>query len=284
MQIQLDAAAEVGEAQDDGTKQVAADLAYKRLAIVNIVMFGVDGSGDGAWTLIDAGIPGTARFIKKAAKKRFGGVGRPAAIVMTHGHVDHVGALETLAQEWDVPIYAHASEVPFLNGQESYPPPDPTVGGGAMTLMTPLFPRGPINVSRWLKVLPASGDVPTMPGWRWIHTPGHTPGHVSLWRESDRSLIAGDAFITTQQESAYAVAVQRAEMHGPPMYFTRDWIAARKSVVALAALEPELAVTGHGRAMAGHKMRAALHELASRFDEVAVPQRSNNVPDQALRS
>ena len=41
-----------------------------------------------------------------------------------------------------------------------------------------------------------------MPGWRWVHTPGHTAGHVSLFRDADRTLIAGDAFVTTKQESA----------------------------------------------------------------------------------
>ena len=81
--------------------------------------------------------------------------------------------------------------------------------------------------------------------------PGHTPGHISLWRERDRTIIAGDAFITTNQESAYAVAVQAEEMHGPPKYFTPDWSAAKSSVQRLAALEPDVVVTGHGRAMRG---------------------------------
>ena len=76
-----------------------------------------------------------------------------------------------------------------------------------MSLLAPLFPRRPIDVSRWLQRLPEDGSVPQMPGWRWIHTPGHTPGHISFWRERDRTIIAGDAFITTNQESAYAVAV-----------------------------------------------------------------------------
>ena len=76
-----------------------------------------------------------------------------------------------------------------------------------MPLLAPLFPRRPIDVSRWLQRLPEDGSVPQMPGWRWIHTPGHTPGHISFRRERDRTIIAGDAFITTNQESAYAVAV-----------------------------------------------------------------------------
>jgi glyoxylase-like metal-dependent hydrolase (beta-lactamase superfamily II) len=147
-----------------------------------------------------------------------------------------------------------------------------------MPLLAPLFPRGPIDVSPRLQRLPMDRSVPHMPGWRWVHTPGHTVGHVSLWRESDAALIAGDAFITTAQESAYAVAVQAEELHGPPQYFTPDWNAARVSVENLAALEPQLVVTGHGRAMRGTPMQAALHLLARDFDRVAVPQHGRYVP------
>jgi glyoxylase-like metal-dependent hydrolase (beta-lactamase superfamily II) len=116
-----------------------------------------------------------------------------------------------------------------------------------------------------------------MPGWRWVHTPGHTPGHVSLWREADRALVVGDAFVTTTQESAYAAMTQAPAMHGPPMYFTPDWTSAKASVRTLAALEPDLVVTGHGRAMEGADMRAALHALARDFDEIAVPEQGRYV-------
>jgi hypothetical protein len=65
---------------------------------------------------------------------------------------------------------------------------------------------------------------------------------------------------------------QTPEMHGPPMYFTPDWISARASVQILAALLPDVVVTGHGQAMQGPEMRMALQELAQRFEEIAVPQ------------
>jgi glyoxylase-like metal-dependent hydrolase (beta-lactamase superfamily II) len=257
---------------DDNTREVTDDLAYRRLALVNVAFFGVPGCGDGNWVLIDTGVPGMTGRILRAAEARFGTGARPAAIILTHGHFDHIGCLETLLERWHTPVYAHELEMPYLNGKASYPPPDPTVGGGIMPLLAPLFPRGPIDVRRWLRPLPANGTVPAMPGWRWLHTPGHTVGHVSLWRAADRTLIAGDAFITTNQESAYAVAVQAEEMHGPPAYFTPDWETARHSVRDLAALEPEIVLTGHGRAMRGAGMREALHTLASEFDRVAVPE------------
>jgi len=272
-QIPLDpkGVADLPGSRSDSVHYVAAGVAYKRLAIVNIAFLGAPLSGDGNWILVDAGLPGMAGRIVDAATERFGGEGKPAAIVLTHGHFDHVGALKALVERWRVPIYAHLGELPFLDGRTSYPPPDPGVGGGLMAALSPLFPRGPIDVSRWLCMLPDDGAVPGAPGWRWLHTPGHTPGHVSLWRSSDRTLVAGDAFITTNQESAYAVALQKPEMHGPPRYFTPDWHGAEASVKMLANLEPELVVTGHGSAMRGPEMRAALHALADRFEEIAIP-------------
>ncbi len=266
-QIEIDPSAITG-ADEDGVMAVLPDLAYRRLGIVNVVLAGPPG---GPWTLIDAGLPGTQHLIEHAAQTRFGGR-KPEAIVMTHGHFDHVGVLESLAAKWDVPVYAHADERPYLDGSAAYPPPDPHVGGGLMARLSPLYPRSPVDVGDRLRILSPDGSLPTMPGWRWLHTPGHSAGHISLWREADRALIVGDAFITTAQESAYAAATQAPELHGPPMYFTHDWQAARDSVRRLAALSPELAVTGHGRAMHGAALRQGLESLAARFDEVAVPR------------
>ena len=271
---------EADQVRNDRMRQIASDLAYRQIAIVNVMFFGISGAGDNGWLLIDTGMPGAASDLRSAAKARFRGSGRPAAIILTHGHFDHVGPLETLSDEWDVPVYAHTLEHPYLNGTTSYPPPDPTVGGGLMAWVSPLYPTRPVNVSARLRPLPDDGSVPGMMGWRWLHTPGHAPGHISLWREADRLLIAGDAFITTRQESAYAAITQAAEMHGPPMYFTPDWDNARRSVQKLAALSPETVVTGHGQAMQGPQMRAALNELADRFDEIAVPETGRYVPSK----
>ena len=275
-QIPLDDSARADEgASDDATHEVAPDLAYLRLGIVNAAFIGLPNQS--GWVLIDAGVPKMAGRIARAAQERFGPDSKPAAIVLTHGHFDHVGSLLQLANLYDVPIYAHPVEFPYLNGQAAYPPPDPSVGGGMMARLSPMYPRDPIDVSRWLQPLPEDGSVPFLPGWQWILVPGHTPGQIALWRQSDRTLLPADAFITTNQESAYAVAKQEVEMHGPPMYFTQDWEAARDSVQRLAALEPELVVTGHGQAMRGPRMLEALHELARKFDEVAVPDHGRYV-------
>ena len=268
-QIPLEGEALPPEVTDGSLHQVLDDVAYQRLAIVNVMYLG---TGTGEWVLVDAGVTGSRGAILKAVESRFGADGRPAAIVMTHGHFDHVGALRSLAERWDVPVYAHEMELPYLDGSSAYPPPDPSVGGGLMAASARLYPTGPTDVSPWLQSIPDDGTVPGAPGWRWLHTPGHTRGHISLWRASDQTLIAGDAVITTAQESAYAVATQKEELHGPPMYFTPDWERARSSARDLAALEPELLLSGHGRALQGPAVQRALRELADRFDEVAVPE------------
>jgi hypothetical protein len=145
------------------------------------------------------------------------------------------------------------------------------VGGGAMSVISVLFPKGPINLGSHVRELPVDGSVPGMRGWRWIPTPGHAPGHVSLVRDIDRTVIAGDAFVTTKQESLVAALTQRPEVHGPPMYFTPDWDSAREAVRHLADYAPSAAITGHGPPLRGETLRTALRQLASNFDTRARP-------------
>jgi glyoxylase-like metal-dependent hydrolase (beta-lactamase superfamily II) len=252
-------------------KYVASELSYLVDRIVNVVFVGAPGAASGSWALVDAGLPGSADRIKRAAAVLFGAESRPAAIVLTHGHFDHVGAIHTLVRDWDVPVYAHELELPYLTGRSAYPPPEPLVGGGMMAALSFTFPTSPIDLRDRVHALPDDGSVPGMPGWRWIPTPGHAPGHVSFVRDSDRTVIVGDAFTTTKQDSLLAVLSQRPEMHGPPMCFTPDWDAAKRSVQHLAGYSPTAVITGHGPPMRGSRLQEQLHQLASHFDERARP-------------
>jgi len=142
-----------------------------------------------------------------------------------------------------------------------------------------MYPRGPVDLGQRLQLFD-NGEITELPGWRIIHTPGHTPGHVSFFRESDKCLIAGDAFCTTKPESFFDAALtQPAELHGPPAYFTSDWGAARMSVARLAELNPLIVAPGHGQPLRGLNLPQELQDLARRFDEVAIPD--NRKPSAA---
>ena len=257
---------------------VSTDLYRLRTLLVNVYF--VRDASSGGWVLVDAGMPGFARRIRRTGQALFGRA--PLAILLTHGHFDHVGGLPTLAAQWGVPVYAHPLELPYLTGRSKYPPPDPTVGGGSQSWMSPLLSRGPIDLGTRVHMLPLNGIVPGLPEWQWLRTCGHSPGHVSFFRERDRTLIAGDAVVTTRQESAIGALFERPTLvRRPPAYFTPDWNGARRSVETLAALEPEVLATGHGRVMYGAKARRGLRDLADRFDEY-MPSSGRYIPYPAI--
>lgn len=172
-------------------------------------------------------MPNSAEEIISVVESRFGANSRPKAIILTHGHFDHVGSIIELVKEWKVPVYAHKLEIPFLTGRQSYPAPDPTVEGGMVAKISPLFPNEPIDLGDNVEALPSDGTVPHMTGFKWIYTPGHSPGHISLFRENDHALIVGDAFVTVKQEYLYKVLTQEQEISGPPRYLTTNWTAAK---------------------------------------------------------
>lgn len=255
--------------------EVLPDVAGLTVKIVNVCFVGQPGSND--WVLIDAGMPNSKELIVEAAASRFGDNARPNAILLTHGHFDHVGSAIELAAYWEVPVYAHALELPYLIGQKHYPYPDTKVEGGILAKLSGLFPNTPIDLRPDLHSLPEDGSVPGLPDWRWIATPGHTEGHVSFFRDSDRAMIAGDAFVTVRQDELYQVLTQHQQLSGPPRYFTPDWDAARDAVRRLAELKPRAVITGHGRPMEGDTLAHELAILAQDFDHIARPSHGKSV-------
>lgn len=240
--------------------EIASGVWYVPAVLANLYFVG---DKQGPWVMVDAGTPGTAWRIRHAVEEVFGSR-RPDAIVLTHGHFDHVGALKELAEEWDVPVFAHPLEFPFLDGRDNYPPPDPTVGG-FMAQLSRVFPKSGVNVGNRLRAIGIDNTIPFMPNWRAVHTPGHSPGHISLFRDNDRTLIAGDAVITIDQQHALKLISQTREIHGPPVYFTPDWNQARESVSKLAQLRPQVLATGHGLPVSGDDVADMLTEFADRF-------------------
>ncbi len=258
-------------------REVRRDLYYYTNQVVNVVMIG---EPSGKWVLVDAGMPKCGKEIQEAAEKRFGKGNKPSAIILTHGHFDHVGGIVHLINEWNVPVYAHPLEFLYLTGEKRYPEPDTSVEGGMLAKISSIYPIEPIDISGILKEIPENGIIPELPEWTWIHVPGHSPGMIALFREKDRSLIAADAFVTVKQDSFYKVLVQKTEIHGPPVYLTTNWEMAEESVRKLEKLNPEVAITGHGTAMEGEELRDKLTYLKNNFKEVAVPSHGKFVRNE----
>ncbi|WP_182199478.1 MBL fold metallo-hydrolase [Paraliobacillus salinarum] len=254
-------------------KKVSDHVAMYRTLVSNVYM--ISNPSNESWFMIDTGIARYHERILVAAERHFPNL-PPEAIILTHGHFDHAGSAKALAKHWDIPIYAHPQEIPFLDGSTSYPPVDPTVGGGMISLISPLFPKKAIRLTKWLRPITDETASTLIDGWRIIHTPGHTPGHISLFHEEERILIAGDAIATENPESALSIVFPISKIHGPPAFFTEDWDKAKQSIQQLIQLRPKLLLAGHGLPIEGDAIQEGLEHLYQNFDELAIPNNKKN--------
>ena len=262
------------------SKEIAPHVHQLQIGFVNT--YAIE-TPDGNWVLVDTGIkPGYA--LVKGLEKQFGKP--PVAIVLTHGHFDHAANALQLANEWDVKIHAHRRESPYLTGDEAYPPFDPTVGG-ALAFMCRFFPSPIYDFGDRLQPMPDGGELEFLPGWKIIETPGHTPGHVSLWDAETKTVLAGDALCTADFDKWPGATVQMPQqLARPASPATPDWTSARASVEALAALEPMVIGAGHGQPMSGGDVAGELRDLARNFEPPAQGRYRNEpatyAPDGSL--
>ncbi len=265
---------------------IAPGVACVPTSFVNTYFIGEPG---GPWALVDAGLPGFGWKIRAAAAERFGAGSRPEAIFLTHGHFDHCGSAQTLSDEWDVPIYAHPMEMPYLTGRSDYPEPDPTVGG-AIAMLSRVMPYGSHDFGARLRAYAATtrggSDVPNdqglLPGfgeWRWLFTPGHSPGHVVFYRDSDRTLLAGDAVATMNMDSWIELAVKQRELCPAGNPFISDWQKYIDSVELVAGLQPVTLGAGHGHPMSGGDLPGDLERFAR---HLSPPPHGRYVAEPAL--
>ena len=229
-------------------------------------------SSDASWSLIDAGWSGDGPTIITAAGHLFG-VGRgPTSILLTHAHPDHSGAARELSETWDCPIYVHPRDMPIATGDFGVM----VAAAGPLDrwLILPLMRaigrrRRETIIARsslagLVQPLGTEEHVPGLPGWRWVPTPGHTPGHVSFVRTEDRVLITGDAVVNLQVNSVIGAILGRSGLSGPPWYTTWSSAAAARSIADLARLEPTVVAGGHGRPISGGETAVRLRVLATR--------------------
>ena len=189
--------------------------------------------------------------------------------------MDHSGSAAALASGWNVKVYAHSLERPYLTGKSRYPPLDHTTPG-IFANVSRLFPQSLPNLESSLQHLDPADPFPGLNGWQALFTPGHSPGHLAFFRKTDRVLIAGDAFTTMNQNSLTGLLSKKKQINEPPVPATYDWTQARQSVAALAALDPVLLAAGHGQPM--HDNNRQLQALADHFP---VPSHGRYVSEPA---
>jgi glyoxylase-like metal-dependent hydrolase (beta-lactamase superfamily II) len=230
-----------------------------------------------SWALIDTGSAQCDHAIQEAAESLFGANTPPTAILHTHIHPDHAGSTRALSQLWSCPVYVHPDELAmatmspstYIATVEQYANPLDTWLILPLLRVTPRRRRESLlsksSFNDVARTLDPSAGVPGLPEWEYIHTPGHTSGHVSFFRRSDRVLIAGDALLTVNLNSLggflrwWSRRDQRGRgLSGPPRYTTWRWRTAKESAATLVRLDPHLLACGHGSLMSGAELAHAL--------------------------
>jgi hydroxyacylglutathione hydrolase len=175
-------------------------------------------------TLIDAGIRwGQGRLLSQLRGRSV------REVVLTHCHPDHQGAAALICERFGATLACHEADVPAAEGRAPIGPDNRIVRLGVRCWAGPPYP-----VARVLH----EGD--ELAGFRVIHAPGHTAGHIILFRDADRVTIAGDLVANINFFTG------RPGLRQPPSFFSVDPALNRRSIKRLAELRPSLACFGHG--------------------------------------
>ncbi|MGI8440413.1 MAG: MBL fold metallo-hydrolase [Thermoleophilaceae bacterium] len=204
--------------------------------------------GEGV-TLFDAGIEDMTEFIADVGE-RMGGINR---VVLGHGHPDHRGAAPGLG----APVHCHPDEVADVEGDGGahyfdYAKLEYVFARFAMPKFIDRWDGGPVKVAGTV----SEGD--DVAGFRVVHLPGHAPGLIGLWRESDRLALVSDAL--------YTLDIQTTRFGGARVAheaFNWSTEGARESMVKLADLEPAVVWAGHAHPVSGD-VAGQLREAARR--------------------
>lgn len=156
-------------------------------------------------------------------------------VALTHVHPDHQGAAKAVCEARGVPLACHAEDVDAMEGRR--PVQEASASNPVNRLIASIWQGPPYKVERVLQ----EGD--EVAGFRIVHTPGHSRGHVLFFRESDRVVICGDVI----RNMSYATGLPGIKE--PPPLFTYDMEENRRSIRKLAELNPSLILPGHGPAV-----------------------------------
>ncbi len=194
-------------------------------------------------TLIDSGLPNSADKIFTAIEA----LGRKPEdvrqVIITHYHNDHAGSLADIIDRSGAQVLAHPLDAPVLRGERA---PAPANTNAIMKRLLNATNPG-LHAPRAVRVdreLNDGDEVDLGGGARVIHTPGHTPGSISIYLPQRKLLFAGDA------------AGNIFGVRPPVGWFTEDRAAARASIRKLAQLDFDVALFGHGQPLGKDASRA----------------------------
>jgi glyoxylase-like metal-dependent hydrolase (beta-lactamase superfamily II) len=181
--------------------------------------------------------------------------GRELALVaLTHVHPDHQGVAKDICESRRIPLACHADDVDAMEGRT----PVSDTANLASRLIVRFWQGPPHRVDRVLH----EGD--EVAGFRVIHAPGHSPGEVIYFRDTDRVAICGDVIRNLNY------ATLRPEVREPPDAFNVDTAQNRRSIRKLAELNPSIILPGHGEAVTDIAAFERFVEQLTATDPVAV--------------
>ncbi len=206
---------------------------------------------DKGLTLVDTGFRGRWRQIIKEVRQLGYSPSDIASIIITHHHADHTGSLAKLKEATKARVLAHPADAPYIDGRLAPPgPAQPSWLSRILTRFPGLWAAPSVTVDGLLN----DGDeLPLLGGARVWHTPGHTPGSISLFLAQERLLIAGD------------VLAKRFGLGLPSLAFTTDIAQEINSIKRLAGLDFDIICFGHGGPIC-HQARQRVINLAVRLD------------------
>lgn len=210
--------------------------------------------GDGV-VQFDAGTKGMTKKVRAAADQ-LGGLKR---IVLGHAHADHRGTAPYLG----VPVFCHADDVADAESDAAITP----YMDLSQLPIAPVRRLYPFLLRRWdggaVKIDGTVAEGDEVAGFRVVHFPGHAPGLIGLWRESDRVALVSDTVYLV--DSARLKRLPEGEASVPHPAWAWDHAQAKESVRKLAALEPKVVGAGHAEPLRGENLRETLERAAEKL-------------------
>jgi len=207
-------------------------------------------------TLVDAGLPDQMEAISAALVEAGIGVGDLSRIIFTHQDLDHVGSGAALVRQSGARVLAHSADAPYIEGSLRLLKPSPEMLEQRPQMREVLERLEPVGIDDYIE---DGTRLDLAGGTKVISTPGHTPGHMSLYLERSKVLIAGDA-----------LRAERGTLNGPNPSMTLDMRTAIQSIRRLADLEIDTIVCYHGGVVSedvNGQLRRVIQEASRDRDE-----------------